>query len=251
MNNKVAALTVAFNEPRLLPSITRQFKRPYLEEDIYHLVLVSRKPWRGDYEYDPDTAHVAIEHGADLVLTYRWENQAEQFNYGLKALALEGYEWAIICDADEFYTPFGIKILLDDIELFGDKGQLRAPLMEVYWKNPMLRIYNKQTDTPVVAISTSQFFSDKRTPTLSEYGETSAMLHHMSYVRTDDEMLKKINSFEHSTEFDLNDWYENKWKNWDLIKNNINLHPVVPEQFSHAVRGLAPKEILNNYYFRK
>lgn len=246
MSNNVAALTVAFNEPRLLPAIVRQFKQPYLKNNIYHMVLVSERPWHGNYPYDMQTCKAAK--GADFVLLDTWKNQAEQFNFGLSVLRNKGFDWAIICDADEFYTPLGIQVLLEDIET-SKTGQLRAPYMEVYWKSPLFKIFNTQTDTPVVAIRTDQIFSNKRTPSLSEYDTASAVLFHMSYVRTDDEMLKKIESFEHSNEFDTFSWYKNVWEKWEL--KNKNLHPVVPEQFSHAIYAPVPREIMTNYYLPK
>lgn len=247
MNNKVAALTVAFNEPRLLPVCVRQFKKPYLDEDIYHIVLISNKPWHGDFSYDNKGYSQAK--GADHIIVDNWKDQSEQFNFGLEVLRKNNFEWAIICDADEFYTSLGINVLLEDIDLFSESGQIRAPLMEVYWKLPIFRIYNKQQDTPVVAISTSQIFSNKRTPSLSEYGTTSAILHHFSYVRSNEEMYKKIKSFEHSHEFDTDKWFNEVWLNWEI--NNKNLHPVVPEQFSHAIYKPAPQKILNNFYAEK
>jgi len=247
MGNKVAALTVAFNEPRLIGPCVRQFKKPYLEEDIFHMVLISEKPWRGTVPYDDgETFRAAMQ--ADYIELKYWPNQAEQFNYGLNMLHKEGYEWAIICDADEYYTPLGIKVLLEDIES-DITGQLRAPYMEVYWKMPIFRISNRQTDNPVVAIRTDQNFSNKRTPSLSEYGSTIAMLSHFSYVRNDKEMLKKIESFEHSDEFDRNAWYNNVWKKW--IPSMKNLHPVVPEIFQMASYRPAPRPIIKNFYHKK
>jgi hypothetical protein len=100
-----------------------------------------------------------------------------------------------------------------------------------------------------VAIKTDQNFSNKRTPTLSEYGPSSAILNHFSYVRSNEEMLKKIESFEHSNEFDRMAWYENIWKKW--VPSMKNLHPVVPEQFESAFYKPAPREIIKNFFYDK
>ena len=248
MNNDVAVLTVAFNEPRLLPPVVRQFKKPYLEEDIYHMVLISKTPWCGTCSHDDALTRNAAQ-GADYVGEGAWKNQAEQFNWGLRALNAKGFKWAIICDADEYYQPISIKIILEEIKKFDREGQIRTPWMEVYWKLPIFRISNKQTDTPVIAIKTDQIFSNKRTPSLSEYGLSSAMLHHFSYVRSDEEMLKKIESFEHSNEFNKMEWYENVWKQWTPTMRN--LHPVVPSQFNCAIYRSAPKEIIKNFFLKR
>jgi hypothetical protein len=237
---------VAFNEPRLIGPCVRQFKSPYIKEALYHLVLVSKSPWRGDYPADTLTGRRALDNGADSVIEGEWENQAEQFNFGLSHLGEMGYDWAIICDADEFYTPLGIRVLVEQMEGEEEVKIIRAPYMFVYWKTPFYRISNAQEDNPVVAIRTSEIFSDKRTPSLSEYGSAIVFLNHFSYVRSDSEMLKKIKSFEHSYEFDLEKWYNEIWLNWK--PKDRNLHPVVPSQFEQAIHISAPKIILENFY---
>ncbi len=239
----VAALTVAFNEERLIKPCVKQFKKPYLAEDIFHLVLVSRRPWRGSWSSD-NTIRVAYESGADKCYGGDWKGQAEQFNWGLEKLAERGYDWAIICDADEFYTPAGIKTLLHQID-WADENCLRAMNMAVYWKTPERRIYPEQTDGPIIAIRTDQKFIDKRWSNAYS-GWTTAFMNHFSYVRTDEEMLKKIQSFEHSHEFNLQNWYDTVWTGWE--PKNQNLHPVVPEQFKGTTYWPAPDQILKNYY---
>jgi hypothetical protein len=67
-------------------------------------------------------------------------------------------------------------------------------------------------------------------------------MHHLSYVRTDEDMLKKISTFSHSNEFDFYQWYLTKWLNW--TPERLDLHPVVPEQFKQAIYDPLPPEIL-------
>ena len=209
------------------------------------MVLISNKPWHGSVAYDNEGYKQA--RGADAIIVDRWPGQAEQFNFGLAKLRERGFDWAIICDADEFYTPRGINLLVEDCEIYKNHfSSIRAGNMDVYWKSPLWKIKPKQIDNPVIAIRTDQIFADKRRPTLSEYSSpfVDATMHHFSYVRTPEEMLKKINSFEHSNEFDTDEWYKNVFMS--NLKNN--LHPVVPEQFASIELNPAPKEILENYY---
>lgn len=243
MSKKVAALTVAFNEEKLIKPCVRQFKYPYLGGDIFHLVLVSEKPWRGSYPPD-NTGKVALKTGADHVRLGDWADQATQFNSGLDYLNELGYEWAIIADADEFYTRDGLNTLLGRIE-WSEYNALRASDMRVYWKTPEFLIVPDQHDSPIVAIKTDQKFTDKRNADVF-FNYIDAPLYHFSYVRSDEEMLKKIESFEHSHEFDKQKWYNEVWLKWDGDKEN--LHPVVPEQFKRVVRSPAPREIWDNYY---
>jgi hypothetical protein len=63
----------------------------------------------------------------------------------------------------------------------------------------------------------------------------------MSYVRTDEQMKKKIETFHHSAEFDTDAWYNNIWLPWDKFSGN--LHPVVPAQFEFARLESAPESL--------
>lgn len=246
MSNKVAVLTVAFNEPTLIGPCVRQFKGVI---PLYHMVLVSENPWRGGIQSDFGLTGVkANDNGADNVIQGYWSGQAEQFNFGLEILEDMGFEWAIICDADEFYTYHDIGKLLKDIN-FCDREDMQAivaPRMDVYWKFPFFKIIPAQHDSPIIAIRTEERFLDKRHSEVTRRYSAHGTLHHFSYVRSDSEMKKKINTFEHSHEFDTEKWYRNKWQNWNI--NSEDLHPVVPEQFKKAVFDPAPEEIINNYY---
>jgi hypothetical protein len=112
--------------------------------------------------------------------------------------------------------------------------------MDVYWRTPDYKIVPVQHDNPIVAIKTDQEFNFSRLSSVLSM-QSHARLHHMSYVRSDEEMLAKIHSFEHHFEV-LGDWYERVWKHWK--PEDKNLHPVVPEQFGMAIREPAPDEIL-------
>lgn len=243
MSNKIAALTVAFNETNLLEACVRQFKRPYLEKDMFHMVLVSNKPWHGNHEYDKDTFMRAFK--ADFVQVDDWPNQAEQFNWGLEHLSGLGFDWAIICDADEYYTRHDFGMIVHDISTT-NADAIKVSDMRVYWKLPIFRIAPDQYDNPIVAIKTNKKFISKRHAEVS-YDFTNATLYHFSYVRTNQEMKKKIESFEHSNEFDILKWYNDVW----ISGAKFNLHPVVPEQFQRYYYDPPSREILNNFYDHK
>lgn len=233
---RIGVLTVAFNEERFIVPCIKQFEF----WGFNHLVLVSSKPWHGEYEAD-NTASIARENTYANVISGVWENQAEQFNAGLETFT--NFDWVLIVDADEFYTRDDVKHLIVDM-VNTDADVIRAPDMEVYWKTPDFRILPRQTDNPVVAVRPHVRFTEKRSVDSINSTETDATLHHLSYVRTDEDMLKKIHSFEHSNEFDLDKWYNEKWLDWNnTAEKNFDLHPVVPEQFKKALFNPAPAEI--------
>jgi hypothetical protein len=229
-------MTVAFNEERFIKSCIKQFDGL----DFLHLVLVSDRPWNGDWPSDK-TANIADKAGAEVIVGY-WPGQAEQFNFGLSTI-FKDFDWVLIVDADEFYTKDGIEQLIFDLNTGADA--VYAPNMKVFWKTPSYRIVPDQYDNPVIAVRPNKVrFSNKRSlDCIRSASQTT--LYHLSYVRNNDEMLKKIDSFEHTKEFDTQKWYKDVWLKWheNNQDNPINLHPVVPEQFSNAIFDPVPEEL--------
>ena len=56
----------------------------------------------------------------------------------------------------------------------------------------------------------------------------------MSYALSDDELLRKLQTFSHSHEIQ-NAWFDRIWKAWDWDKNLENLHPVYPSNYRRAI----------------
>jgi len=234
-NKKIGVLTTSFNE-NLVP-VTNQFK----DFNLQHNILLSRKPWNGDWDFSIEEFY--LPDNVELIVG-DWNDQAEQLNFGLEDLRQNGFEWALIVDADEFYIKTDIKLLLMEIELC-DKDAIVARNMEVFWKTPQFRISPKQDDNPIIAIRTDKRFSHHRVSECSkQYSNT--ILYHFSYVRTNQEMLKKIDSFGHAYEFDREYWFNKVWLTWGTSSRNF--HPTVPEKFEYAYYDPAPQEIITNFY---
>jgi len=232
----IGILTVAFNEKRLIKPCINQFDG----FNFPHLVLVSNKPWRGNYPMDETWAIAKTHNRFGSVIIDYWQNQAEQFNFGLSYLKEQGFDWALIVDADEFYTPSAIGKLVGEIRK-SRADAITCPFMNAYWKSPDYRLFPNQDDNPIVAIKTNRKFIDKRHSDALALEATTVQMHHMSYVRNNEEMLKKINTFEHSHEFNLEDWYNNVWLKW--APENMNLHPTIPSEWEKAIYSPAPYSI--------
>lgn len=231
---KVAVLTNAFCERDLIRGCVQQFSGL-----LPHTVLVSKKPWHGSWEPD-DTAEVATLLGARVQIGI-WQSASEQLNYGLSLY--QDYDWILIVDADERYESEEINLLLqdlNDLKKIRFKGSVRTNNWDVYWKTSDYKITPEQTDYPLIAITPDQRFGHIRGH--SGYVSWSqAKMHHFSYVRSDNDMLKKIQSFEASVEFDLEAWYRDKWLKW--TPDMEDLHPIHPPQFKRAVWDPAPESI--------
>ena len=227
---KVGILTIAYNEEQFIGACINQFKHTNLE----HLVLLSLNPWNGD-SFKPDrTNEIASGLGAEVVVG-DWDTEAHQRNYGLNYFFEKDYDWVLIVDADELYSPEDIAKLSYSLEQ--DVEAIVANDMVVYWKDINHVVTPKQEDRPIIAIRPTQKFIVAR-QSFSSIGETEAKLHHLSYVRDDESMLKKIKSFSHAVDFDTDEWYEKVWLNWK--EGDTDLHPVSPHQFATAVGKEAP-----------
>lgn len=187
-------------------------------------------------------AKMALTNGE--VITDTWPGQAEQFNTGLSILQDYGVDWALIVDADEFYTPVDIGRLVGQIRTT-EYDAIYASHMNVYWRTPEHLILPEQYDYPIIAVRTNKRFLNKRhvdNSVTTTGTHRDLVMHHMSYVRTNEQMKKKIETFEHSHEFNKEAWYKNVWLPWN--KDSRNLHPVVPTQFQGVIYKPAPEEVL-------
>jgi hypothetical protein len=240
LNNKIGILTVAFAAERFVGPCMKQFA----DTDIPHFVVVTDAPWHGKLkDYKTYIEAEKNKNKKDFILGGTYTSDAAQRNAGLRYMARKGIEWAIVVDTDEFWTKKDLNILLGEIDQYGRMVDvITAPYMHVYWKTLDRRIYpDPQSDNPVVVIKTSSSFGWSRLPEHTvRMAQTEAEFHHLSYVRTDEEMRTKMMVSEHNHEW-KKDWYERVWKIWK--DEETHLHPVVPEQFMKAVVDPVPKEI--------
>lgn len=232
----IGILTVAFRARSFIEAWVRQFQVS-THADLLPLAVCSVKGWHSEWKQD-DTPALAHEAGA-LVLEGEWADDAMQRNAGLEFLRAQGCEWALIVDTDEFYTSSDVTALLHSLR--GPYNAVRAPMMDVYWKTACHKITPVQNDNPIVAIKTDKKFTFSRLSAGLMSMQSHARLHHMSYVRSDEEMLAKIQSYEHHFEV-RSDWYQQVWLKW--TPEMQNLHPVVPAQFERADWNAPPDEIL-------
>lgn len=234
MVNEIGILTNVFKEKDYLPGCIKQFS----QYNLHHIVLANTKSWHGEYQND-DSAALAETLGAE---TYQsaWPTEAEQFNFGLERLQQIGCSWALIVDADERYLQSDIKLLKKEITACDsqDFGIIRTRQMKVFWKSPDYIMPHDTGNGPIIATRTNHRFTHARSiPSLNIYF-SAVTLYHFSYVRNDEAMLKKIRTFSHANEFDVESWYKNVWLKW--TPEMRNLHPTIPN--SHPVALYAPEE---------
>ena len=65
-------------------------------------------------------------------------------------------------------------------------------------------------------------------------------------IPTGEELKRKIETWGHTNEFDLNLWYNTKWLKWNEYENNTALHPIQPNSWFKAIKydGILPSILL-------
>lgn len=226
---KLAACTIAYNEERFIERCVRQF------EGVVdtHLVMLSQKPWHGETQEPDKSEEIARQAGA-MVVKGVWDSESSQRNAG-QAL-LYSYDWILIADADEFYTREDLNILCDVIESLEIDAYASGRLI-TYWKDESTRIEPIERGGIVLVKPTVRFSHARGVTCAWDYLPDYITMHHYSYVRTNEEMKKKLSSFEHQHEI-VPGWFENVWQAW--TPEMTNLHPVHPKNWHKAVPCKSP-----------
>lgn len=230
---KVGILTPSFGEQRFIGACIDQFKG----FGMRHLVMCSTVGWNGHEEND-NTADIAESHGAD-VMVGEWRDENKQRLEGI--LELSDNDWILIVDSDEYYTRRAIEKMLEALENAEDNQHIfNSYKMEVYWKSWDLTI-RPLGYPPIVAIKPHVRFTNIRDAEGQRHTLPFGVItHHLSYVRTDAEVWRKIKSWGHSHEV-KSDWYENVWKKWDYETEDF--HPVRGELYHKVIENPLPDEI--------
>ncbi len=204
--------------------------------------LVSDAPWHGDKGTNAGAVDAVRKlpdpEGKIRLIEGSWATETEQRNAGLEMLKDEGFEYCLVLDADEVYDRAELSRLF---EFAFDERYVPAWRIRVwtYWKSKEFRVDPPEPYQPVVLVRVDcAQFTDKREiePNPSRnIPEDICMLHHLSYARSDEEVLRKITTFSHVDQV-VPGWFENVWKGWDRNPELENLHPCWPECYRSVRR---------------
>lgn len=176
-----------------------------------------------------------------------WATEEEQRNACIDQALRDGYDYLAIQDDDEFYLESDYQALLDSISANKDYDQYKTR-WNTFWKRTdyvLARGNNPAADSVTFALNIGKGvrFVDKRASNAKTTLQTNFICYHMSYVRSDSYIFRKINTWGHSTEFNRDKWFQDKWLAWYPEKHN--LHPVEPAMWTKAIpfRGSLPKAL--------
>ena len=231
---KIGVITCAYNEENLIGACINQFKGFPVE----HLVLVSKSPWAGEALPPDRTAEIAKNLGAKVIIDDFPPDEGQR-HFGLDYF--KNMDWCLIVDCDEFYTRDSLDKILDFLKN-ADKDIYKCEKMLVYFGdlNHIAVREDGPHGPPVVAMRPHMRFSHIRDVDYPDYFIPDTTLYHLSYIRTDVDMKKKIGSWGHASEI-LPGWYENVWLKW--TPDMMNFHPTAPNIFHKSEYNPLPNEI--------
>jgi len=247
---RIAVCTLAFNEPQYIAPCIKQWEGLVGK----HLVLVSDVSWNGTTHEDDPTAEIAGAYGADVVVS-SWTSEAEQRNYGLELL--KEYDYVLIVDADEFYTRADREKIITTLTVSARHPgwtPTERNKMLTYWKTHEYIFDPQDQHIPTIAVDPKlvtctehrQFrvLRDARDQAVrynEECGEIGVQMHHFSWVKTDEQVLAKIQAYSHA-DIVGKDWYDTVWLKW--TPGDMKIRPYGVEQ-SIATHHPAPQEIID------
>ena len=177
-----------------------------------------------------------------------WDTEESQRNAIVAAAKLDGVDYLIIQDPDEFYLEEEYSKNINEI-----RRQPDYPFYYCLWinfwknlhhivlerKNVIGSKFSMYSYNPNFAINLKYFpdihFEDKRVPNYpaSKGCMLSGICYHLSYVYSDDEMKIKIGTWGHSHQVGEK-WMKYKWLGWNDKTKFIN--PMMGPVWDRAVR---------------
>lgn len=218
---RVGLAVCAYNEGRYIAPFLRQV--PSWVEKI--AVMAGEIPWNGPAS---EKRHETWENAARVndprveIIRLRWKNEEGQRNWGLGYFY--GYDWVLILDPDEFFTSEDWEKLRRSMESAPPSCPVIRCTFETYWKDWDHVFEPPDTHMGTIAVRPSKTtFMDKRCPFLDVERRADIVCHHLSWVRSDEEVRQKIMNWSHANDFDRETWYAEVWKKW--YHGMRNIHP--------------------------
>lgn len=242
-NHKIGVMMCAFREEKNIVPAIRQFDGTDIEEIV---VACSRTSWKGEKKCDK-TAEIAVRAGATVRL-FDWEDEKDQKNWILSKF--RDFDWIIMSAPDMYLTRESINNLAYYLngKSMDEHNRGYSCDMVTYWKD-CETIIEPRSPFNTVVIRPGEVFSNSATLERWEIFDPlpGVLMHHLSWVKTDEEVLNKIKTYSHADEINPA-WYRNIWLNWS--PGMIDFGPTEPKNMHSTTSFSLPQEIrdlLNKY----
>jgi hypothetical protein len=241
--------------------IMRNLENAYPHVDKIY-VMHSKLPWgykpdaREKYvnTFDLNTIKKSSYIDKITIIEGDWMDDTGQRNNCLQIAKKDGVDYLMIHDSDEFYFHKDFDKLVDFV-----KNDITHDVFSfnlyAFWKSFKYIIINhdqskiagnNQTIVNLHRVDHYDRIRDVFTDNMITIPDV--ICYHGSYVLTNEEVYRKINSTSHSNDYDGEKWYKEVWLPWTL--ESKNLHPIWPWAWSHCeiFNGLLP-EVIEEFDF--
>lgn len=253
---KIAVHVLAYNVDRYINLMIKNVG-PWVDK-IY--IAYPPRPW--DYVQNSRDTRVnptkleSIELGEWAskveIIQGDWKKDEDTRNACFDRAKEEGFDWLIIQDADEFYTDESWKRLLEI--LAEDKD---TEVFKTYWYNFWKSSHyvledrygniKERNEGFAVRCAPHLKFIRARSTNAKKIGIIDEPCYHYGYVKSDEEMYEKVMTWSHAHQFDGPQWFEFKWKHWNI--ETRNLEPRQPGFWRRAVRFPGHQPAFGHHFY--
>lgn len=256
---KTCAIVVCYNEDALIGPCLAQLQ-PYVDQLV---VFHSTQPWNPPRWPLDGTLGVIQKYfpDAEVIVKY-WPLETPQRNETLEWAQTHGFTYAMVVDADEFYTTDWLEWLAGRDWLGRDWKGVRVR-QKHYWRTLDHRLQPLDTWTPAVLVRTDQRYRiirDMECGLENQYLVNDALpdgsvlfMHHLSFARTLPRVLLKMLNSSHNDAVGGHWW--NRWKSNSVTADSesrescwpypgANMIPVedpAPDEIKRLIAEWAPK----------
>lgn len=203
--------------------------------------LVGERPWhsegRDQSALIERISSLADPGGKIHLVRGDWPDEASQRNAGLRVASQAGADYCFVLDADEIYDSNQLATAMQVVRQNPQIDCWRSSCF-TYWKSHEYRVDPPEqvTATVFVRLGTGRFVENRtyQTATFFDLPAETLRMHHMSYARTDEQILRKISTFGHAKEV-VPGWFEQVWRRWDTDHTIENLNPCWPAAYRRIV----------------
>lgn len=194
----------------------------------------------------------SLNHNVEIIKG-EWDFDEDARNACFNKAKNDGFDWLIQQDADEFYDDRGWDLILRTLK--DSKKKYYKTTWYNFWKSTEYviqdhnnKVLTEKGNCAVRCLNYIRFIRGNIVNVEKDY-TIDARCYHYGYVRSDEQIEEKINTWSHSHQFNQNEWYKNKWLNWR--PNTINLHPVNPTVWKKAIKFNQPQPYFSNKFKNK
>lgn len=157
--------------------------------------------------------------------------EADVRNAGMEILA--DCDHVFILDSDEVVLTSDL-VKLRDLAARGHRAV--ACYFHTYWKTPRYLIDPGDRIPATVIVRRDVRFQHMRVIDGQPHIFGGRVVHHLSYVRTEEEVREKLRLYGHAHQVgNVDHWIERVWRRWNSDKGLQHLHPVHPWSFVRAI----------------